>query len=381
MLGVDAARGVALLGMMAVHIIAPVDSSGEVTWAFRLFAGRSSALFAVLAGVGLALLTRWTPSTSTRQRARDRVAVATRAVLLVALGLALGVPESGVAVILVYYGVLFVLAIPFLGLSAQALAWWAAGTAIVVPVLSHVLREVLPAPSYQVPTLDYFDQPWSSTLSELLLTGYYPAWPWMTYLLAGLAIGRLQLRSAGVAWGLVAGGVGLAVGSRMLSWLLLVPLGGLEVLTSQAPQVFGLPLRTALTTGLFGTTPTGTWWWLAVAAPHTATPLDLVGTTGSAMAVLGLFLLLLARPRWWATPLVAVGGMTLSLYTLHVVMLDGWLPRTTEYAYWWHVLVLTVLAVLWRRYVGQGPLEYLTQKTSRGVSNLVVPQQGSPSRP
>jgi len=34
---------------------------------------------------------------------------------------------------------------------------------------------------------------------------------------------------------------------------------------------------------------------------------------------------------------------------------------------------VTVAAVLWRRYVGQGPLEYVTQKTARGVSTLLVP--------
>ena len=42
----------------------------------------------------------------------------------------------------------------------------------------------------------------------------------------------------------------------------------------------------------YGTTPTDAWGWLLVAAPHTGTPLDLIGTTGSAMAVLGLCLLL-----------------------------------------------------------------------------------------
>jgi hypothetical protein len=65
--------------------------------------------------------------------------------------------------------------------------------------------------------------------------------------------------------------------------------------------------------------------------------------------------------------------MTLSLYSVHVMLLEDWLPRTMPYAYLWHVLLVTVAAVLWRRYVGQGPLEYVTQKTARGVSTLLVP--------
>lgn len=372
-LGVDAARGVALLGMVAVHIVPAITPDGDVSPAFRLAAGRSSALFALLAGVGLALLTRWTPGTTRRRRAHDRVAIATRAVLLAGIGLALGALDSGVAVILVYYGVLFVLALPFLGLSSRALAAWSAATVLVVPVLSHLLRPSLPSASYDVPTLDFFGRSLWASLTELTLTGYYPALPWMAYLLAGLAIGKLPLRSAGVARRLLAGGITLAVASALVSRVLLSGLGGLDALTAQSPEVYGRPLTTALSVGLLGTTPTGSWWWLAVATPHTATPFDLAATIGSSMAVLGLFLLLLARPRPWAMPLVAVGGMTLTLYSLHVVLLVDWLPPTAPHAYVVHVLVLTLVAVAWRRLVGQGPLELLTLKAARGASTVLVP--------
>ncbi len=372
-LGVDAARGAALLGMMAVHIVPAVTPDGEVSLAFRLAAGRSSALFAVLAGVGLALLTRWTPTTTARRRVHDRVAVATRALLLVAIGLALGMLDSGVAVILVYYGVLFVLTLPFLGLSSRALAACSAGIAIVVPVLSHLLRPSLPPASYAVPTLDFFDRSLWAALSELTLTGYYPALPWLAYLLAGLAIGKLPLRSPRVARGLLGGGLALTIASTLTSHVLVSRLGGLSALEGQHPEVLGQPLSTALSAGLLGTTPTGSWWWLTVATPHTATPFDLAATIGSSMAVLGLFLLVLSRPRLWASPLVAVGAMSLTLYSLHVVLLDDWLPPSLPHAYWWHVLVATTVAMAWRRFVGQGPLEFLTQRAARGVSTLLVP--------
>jgi uncharacterized membrane protein YeiB len=138
--------------------------------------------------------------------------------------------------------------------------------------------------------------------------------------------------------------------------------------------LFTLTLDQALVVGLaeIGTTPTGTWWWLAVATPHTATPFDLAATIGSALAVIGLCLLLLPRPRLWATPLVALGGMSLSAYCLHVVLLGTVLPRE-PYAFVSHAVVLMLGAVLWRALVGQGPLEFLTQQISRRVSRLVVP--------
>lgn len=359
--------------MMAVHIVPPVNAEGAVSTAFLVAAGRSSALFAVLAGVGLALLTRWTSATTARRRAHDRVMVATRAALLIGIGLWLGTFDSDVAVILVYYGVLFVLTLPFLGLSSRALAAWSAGTLVLAPVLSHVVRPSLPPPTYDVPTLEFFDGSLSQALAELTLTGYYPALPWMAYLLAGLAIGKLRLTSPLVAQRLAVGGLALWFAASATSWLLLDRLGGLEAIRAESSELFGRPLDTALQVGLYGTTPTDSWWWLAVAAPHTATPFDLAATIGSSMAVLGLCLLVLTRPRMWAVPLVAVGGMTLSLYTLHVVLLEDVLPETTQNAYLWHVVLLSTLAVVWRRYIGQGPLEALTQKSSRAVSALLVP--------
>jgi uncharacterized membrane protein YeiB len=372
--GVDAARGVALLGMVAVHVVPPLRPDGSVSTAFLIAAGRSSALFALLAGVGLALLAGGPTRRIGQDLTRVRLAVLVRAALLVLIGLLLGPLESGVAVILVYYGLLFAVAVPFLALGPRALTGLAVGVAVVVPVLSHLLRRLLPPASLAVPTTDFFDRPWLGSVSELTLTGYYPVLPWLAYLLAGMAVGSLRLRDPRVAARLLVGGLLLAVGARAVSELLLGPLGGLDVLRGLRPELFGLPLDTALTVGLFGTTPADSWWWLAVAAPHTATPLDLATTTGSSLAVLGLLLLVLQRPHVWAEPLVAVGGMPLTLYTLHVVLLAGPLPRALPGAYLWHVLVVVAVAVPWRRLVGQGPLELLTQRVSWGVSSLLVPR-------
>ena len=57
--GIDAARGLALLGMMATHVLLTFERNAELTptWVGLVFSGRASALFAVLAGIGLALST------------------------------------------------------------------------------------------------------------------------------------------------------------------------------------------------------------------------------------------------------------------------------------------------------------------------------------
>src|SRR5687768_2732122 len=95
--GVDVARGVALLGMVAVHVLPAEADDGSPTLVDTIASGRSAALFAVLAGVGLGL------AYGRRPGARAAGAVAVRAILIGALGLALALVDSGVAVILSYY--------------------------------------------------------------------------------------------------------------------------------------------------------------------------------------------------------------------------------------------------------------------------------------
>jgi len=57
LVGVDVARCLALLGMMATHVLAETDPDGSISASQWLAGGRASSLFALLAGVSLALMT------------------------------------------------------------------------------------------------------------------------------------------------------------------------------------------------------------------------------------------------------------------------------------------------------------------------------------
>ena len=129
--------------MAAVHIFPEQSADGGLHPAYVVAAGRASALFAVLAGVGLALLRRSGRAGSLR---RVRVAVAVRAVLLLALGLALGTVDSPPLVILQYYALLFLVAVPLLGLPVRVLAAAAVAWAVVSPLVSHLLRSTVVDP-------------------------------------------------------------------------------------------------------------------------------------------------------------------------------------------------------------------------------------------
>src|SRR5688572_5796188 len=117
LVGLDLARALAVFGMYIVHI-APMPSAGNDlgSWVYSLAEGRSSALFATLAGFSLMLIAgRLEPKTGLAGRqAKARIAI--RAVILLALGTVLAM-EYGDIIILAYYGVYFLLALLLVRLS------------------------------------------------------------------------------------------------------------------------------------------------------------------------------------------------------------------------------------------------------------------------
>ncbi|MER7442459.1 heparan-alpha-glucosaminide N-acetyltransferase domain-containing protein [Micromonospora avicenniae] len=382
LLGVDAARGVALLTMIAVHSLPESDAAGRPTWWFTAFAGRSSAAFAVLAGVGIAFLTE-------RRRVRPAAgsgivaALVVRALAIGAIGLALGYTDASLAaVILPSYAVMFLLAIPLVFLPT----WLVAVTGVVVAAGASALYHVLPPlpePSYENPAFAHLlDNP-VALLTELSLTGEYPAVAWLAYLCAGLVIGRLTLTRMRVILGMLATGVALAATALVASSILLNRYGGLQQINLTQPKSGLDATETAelLRFGGDGNTPTSTWWWLAVDSPHTSTPPDLVGTTGTAIALIALMLLAgrVARPLLrravsvLLVPLAAAGGMTLTLYTGHIMFInsnvDSFAPVPGYLA---QVVVILLFATAWWATAGRGPLEGLVTVATRSARRLAT---------
>ncbi|MFI7483371.1 heparan-alpha-glucosaminide N-acetyltransferase domain-containing protein [Kocuria sp. M1R5S2] len=380
LVGIDAARGLALIGMISIHILPAWNAATfQPTLQWTVFAGRSAALFALLAGVGLAFSTgARTPHTG-RAMTADRWGVAVRALLIASLGLAINQALPGRSIedvpavnILVYYGAFFLLAIPFLGLSARALLLCAGCFALAGPALMHLLRDVLPVvENYNLAFADLLTDPGGSA-ARLLLTGVFPALPYLAYLLAGLAIGRLDLSRLRTQIGLLVGGVLLAAAAWATSRLLLGPAGGLAELVRSTPGLDRELVADVLRFGPDPTLPTTTWWWLAVAGPYTNTPPALLLGLGSAAAVLGLCLLLARRTSGWLLPLSAMGSMTLTVYSAHLLALSTELHYDEPMWFVVHVGVAMVLALVWHRVMGQGPLERAVAAAVRAVRRKVL---------
>lgn len=347
LVGIDLARGLAVLGMLAAHLLTidPFDASDPSTW-IDVVNGRSSILFATLAGVSIALVSGGRHPLVGPARARAAGRLALRGALLWGIGLLLVMTGVPVYVILPAYALLFALALPFLGMRSRGLFLTAALVAAVMPWIFPFL-DAAPV--------------WSGRGGDELqaLVGWaYPFPVWIAFLLAGMGLGRLDLRRLPVQAATAVVGAAVSV------------LGyGVAIATGPAVSEAG-PYVAAV--------------WSAEA--HSSGLWEVVGSGGFAIAMIGLCLLACRTPvRWLVIPVRAVGSLPLTAYVLQLVVwavfaaavlgdtsdLFGvrdaglFLPLT---------LGIVVGCTAWALLIGRGPLEALID----GIVRRVV---GSPTRP
>ena len=139
--GLDAARAIAIIGMLAVNV-GPRKEPGETDFAVLLYDiphGRASLLFMILAGVGMSLMTRRARTTGAPLPWRT---ILWRALLLIASGLALQLLEHDISVILTYYGVLFLCGFPLLRAPTWLLMTLAGASLVAGPIVWLALQQI-----------------------------------------------------------------------------------------------------------------------------------------------------------------------------------------------------------------------------------------------
>jgi uncharacterized protein len=342
--GLDVARSLAILGMMTVHYVAYIDpdrrpgagfpdpGAGQELL-FGLPSGRASALFVVLAGVGLSFLLR--------RRGRPATNVLRRAAVLATIGLLL-VPAWG-GMILHFFAFWFVAALLaarladrwllVLAVSLLPLGWL--GAAELGPGLGALAE---PAPLDPIARAGEF---WPN----FLFTHFgYPAVLWFSFVLFGLWLGRQPLHERRWQARLLAGGA-LAVSA----------MAGVATLGESIGAIASDPRLSALFDD----------------RPHTVGVPYMVGAAGSAAVVIGGCLLLAGVFPRALRPLAAAGQLSLTLYLLHLVPLVFWLgdrpwtpteygdhPAPAEFLFPLGVFAgFVVAATAWLRLAPHGPVE------------------------
>ena len=357
----DAARGLALIGMVAVHTL-PFENevTGEPSLVFSLFGGRAAALFAVLAGISLALMTgRETPHSGPRWW-RSASSLLIRGLLIFTIGLVLNQIELPVYNILPYYGVLFLLTIPFTRLGAVWNLVLGGLMLVVGPLLIHIINAATNFSAVPLPTFHDLATAPLDVFMALTADGTYPALSWIAFFLVGLGLGRLPLNKARVQANLLLIGSILALAAPTISGLLLNSAQGWDRI---ATEEGGMEVMDVVYLDSFGPyddepLPTGSWWWMAIDGPHTNTPLALLAGIGFALLVIGAFLLITDQLECILTPLITMGSMTLTLYTAHLLTLSS--VDTSAQPALWLILQIGAAAVLsatWAAAFGRGPLE------------------------
>lgn len=218
--------------MMATHAFDTFNDNGTPTAATVIVGGRSAATFVVVARVSLAFISGGRTAVHGRHRTAGAAGVAVRAVLIGMIGLALGFTQlDQLNVILPFY------ALPLLlGLSPRVLV--GIGAALIALGRSCWSRRPMRgfptgAPTPTRPSL-YPRARSARAARPAAHHGAYPVVVYLAYLCAGLAIGRLDLNSRRLACWLLGGGLGLAATARIVSAVLLYPLGGLARLITQS---------------------------------------------------------------------------------------------------------------------------------------------------
>lgn len=336
--GVDLARGLAIIGMVTVHVAPPL--AGDAGW-YSLPYGQASTLFALVAGIGIELSSRRGPTIEHRAR------LLWRTLWLVPVGLGLSMLGTPVAVILQYYALWFLLAAPVLRFGSRALAMLTAAGMLIGP--SILVRAQVTHPEWYVSRGgDIAGRgAWLGEFGDVLLTGYYPtvSWVWVVYV--GMLVGRLDLSSTRIATWLLGGGTAVAAATYALA----------------------ATARDALDLGRWQP-------WLDTTG-HADTPPEMLAAVGVSVAVLGACLLLCQYLGLLMAPGTALGRFALTVYVGHIVVYsfarDAFYNDTVAGGVettLWISGVSAVIAMLWLAVLRRGPLEAIDRG---GHQYLVLP--------
>ncbi|MGC5617252.1 heparan-alpha-glucosaminide N-acetyltransferase domain-containing protein [Georgenia sp. Z1491] len=396
LVGLDLARGIAVLGMVTAHVGHTTDDLSTLSGWLAFAHGRSSILFCLLAGVSLGILTGGrTPYTGLRAlQSRTRILV--RAVLLLAIAAALAMLDTFVALILGFYAVWFMFSLPFHRWRARRLlvtgGVWLVVSAVGMPYLFTVLEGA-----------GMVTDSWGANGAVLdAMFGLYPGLVWYGLVLVGMGVARLDMRSWKILLillgaGILSAGVGYGGGALLrdaasdsvsfagetaddpypgeqssvqFGWTGSNPpavidteigsTGMPEGSTSDEPwHVPGIP---GLSFDSNLVWPSSTDHYASEA--HSASVVEMLGSGGVALAILAACLLLPRLVHVALLPIRAIGTMSLTAYSAHVVAIDWWPETFATHSESNRALAilaggLAVGCLAWYLTLGRGPLERL----------------------
>jgi uncharacterized protein len=327
----DVLRGVAILAMLIAHagrLVAPLP--GPVHFLQGNISDVASPLFALVMGMSAAIVVM-----KTRVKTHDRGLLvlqnAIRGALLVVLGLWLDTWGTWIAIVLGPLGVTLIIGTPIVLLSTRWVLAIAGGIVVVSQPVHAIMSGLLPA---------LYNTPWAFPMEWLFTAGEYRALNLLPFFLVGVALLRHGFRRDSVLLALLVVAL-LAYPLRPLYENLVAPALGADAATMYEMTGSGTYIDTLHDVGLVFLT------YVVIVALAT------VRAPGAARVVDALF-----------TPLRALGTVSLSVYVLQVavvaVMARFAIPIEGRWAAWLILVVgVSLVGILWWRFVGKGPIEWM----------------------
>lgn len=349
--GIDVARAIAVIGMIIVNFKVVLGSEGQ-GWLLTIadsLSGKAAALFVVLAGVGIALLTKNSyGSKDIKVIHRYRIKLFKRSLLLFLIGLSY--MALWPADILHFYGVYMLITLVFVSSSKRMILSVASVIILLYPLMMNFINYDI---GWNFETLDYTGF-WTLNgfFLNLFYNGFHPVFPWVAFMLIGLWYGRHDLHNPRIV--------------RRLMWK---GLAGLIVvlLLSQAllhMSKFLDPIESNGLTALLGF------------SPMPPLPLYMFAGCFLSISVIGFCILFAKRFEsiFLVSWLVRTGRLALTLYVAHVVVGMSLAYAYDETMIGKHSIQFTLLYAIgfsllsvifsnvWLNYFKSGPLEWLFKR-------------------
>jgi len=205
--GFDVARALALFGMVVVNfkIAMNAETGNQFLMGFAgLFEGRASALFVILAGIGVTLMTSTTRESGDRSLVlKSQLSLIKRGLLLIVLGLAY--TPIWEADILHFYGFYFLIAAVVVKVNDKTLLLASFIIMLIFPVLMVLFNY---EQNWVWATFTY-ENFWSldGMIRRILFNGFHPVFPWAAFLVLGMWLGRQDLSNSLIRKKLLVGSI------------------------------------------------------------------------------------------------------------------------------------------------------------------------------
>jgi len=352
--GFDLARALAIFGMVIVNfkIAMNAETGNMLLMDFaETFEGRASALFVILAGVGVTFLTNKARESSDGALVlKNRLSLIKRGLLLIAIGLVF--TPIWEADILHFYGFYFLIAAAIFTANDKSLLFISAIIMLIFPALMLFLSY---EQNWNWSTLTY-ENFWSldGMVRHIVFNGFHPIFPWAAFLIFGMWLGRQDLSQQAIRKRLLLGSIMSLIIIESFFYIIKLSLGdgaALEMPNDKVEFLFSTSIIPPL-------------------------PQYIISAGSSAVIVLIGCLYFSDKfsenniHKW----LCQAGQLSLTLYVAHVILGMGALEsmgllvnQTINFSLFSALIFCVcgiVFSVIWLKYFKTGPLEWLFRKVA-----------------